>query len=176
VGPYLFSAVHGTQLDLRFAVAATPACARVLERGESVRYEKSGSFGRFSRGDESCDAVGTLSLAGWRDGQPRRRSGAAVVPRSTARYEVAWRDASYILLRGRFPLASRIGVPGAFDVVAVLPDDERCRPLATRRDASLEFRPAGSDPFRLLSGNAPCVVEGFAMPVEGLPGPSAPAQ
>jgi len=104
-GPYLFVAVRGRQLDLRFAVPHTATCARVLEAEASVRYEKAGAFGRFAREDETCDAAGSLSLAGWRDRQPRGRGGTnAVVPRTTARYTVAYRDEDYLLLRGRFAL------------------------------------------------------------------------
>jgi hypothetical protein len=166
-GSYLFAHVRGRQLDLRFAAPYTETCARVLGAETSVRYQKAGNFGRFLREDESCDAAGSLSLTAWRDRQPRRRS-RSVVPRSTARYAVAYRDADYILLRGRFPLASRIGIPAGFDLVAVVPENEPCRAIAERREASLEFRQAGRDPFRLLTGDAPCVVEGFAMPVEGM--------
>jgi len=175
VGPYLFTAVHGTQLDLSFAVPGTETCARVLEPGADVRYEKSGNFGRFGRGDEECSAVGTLSLAQWRDRQPRRRTSESVIPRSTARYAVAYRDARFVLLRGRFALASRVGVPAGFDVVAIVPADESCAGVVASGQASLEFRPAGRDPFRLLSGRTPCVVQGFALPVEGLPNASAAA-
>jgi len=176
-GPYLFVAVRGRQIDLRFAVPHTTTCARVLEAEASVRYEKAGTFGRFVREGETCDAAGSLSLAGWRDRQPRRRGGTnAVVPRTTARYTVAYRDEDYLLLRGRFALAARVGIPAAFDLVAVVPESEPCRAIASRREASLEFRPAGRDPFRLLSGRAPCIVAGFAMPVEALPGATAPAE
>jgi hypothetical protein len=169
-GPYLFADVSGRKLAQRFAAPASEACVRVLAPEKSVRYAKSGNFGRFSREDEGCDAVGTLSLTEWRDGQPRpRRTGGSVVPRTTARFSVAHRDAQYILLRGRFALAARVGVPAAFDIVAVLPEDAPCREAASRREASLEFRQAGRDPFRLLVGGQSCVVTGFAMPVEGLP-------
>jgi hypothetical protein len=176
VGPYLFAAVHGSQVDLSFAVPATETCTRVLEPGAELRYEKSGNFGLFRRNDEACSAVGTLSLAEWRDRQPRRRANESVIPRSTARYAVAYRDARFVLLRGRFALASRVGVPAGFDVVAVVPADESCAGVVASGQASLEFRPAGRDPFRLLSGRTPCVVQGFALPVEGLPGAGSAAQ
>lgn len=169
-GPYLFADVGGRQLGQRFVAPASEACARVLAPEASVQYAKSGNFGRFHRDDEACDAVGTLSLAAWRDRQPRRRRrGDSVVPRTTARFTVAHRDGEYILLRGRFALASRVGVPAAFDIVAILPADEPCGDVASRREATLEFRDAGRDPFRLLAGRQSCVVAGFAMPVAGLP-------
>jgi hypothetical protein len=165
-GPYLFVHVSGRQLDLRFAVPASAECERGLEVDRTVRYEKSGTFGRFVRETDSCDAVGSLSLAAWRDRQPRRRNpSGSLLPRSSARYSVVHRDADYILLRGRFALASRVGVPGAWDVVAILPETEPCRRIAERRNATLEFRPAGPNPFQLLTGGDNCSVEGFAKPV-----------
>ena len=174
-GPYLFTRVQGSRIDLRFAAPSSAECKRVLERGASVVYAKSGVFGRIMRDEEGCDAVGSLSLADWRDRHPRPRTGPAVIPRSTARYAVAYRDAQWVLLRGRFPLASLIGIRAAQDVVAVVPADEICRAAVAAGEASLEFRVTGPNAFRLLAGNTPCRIEGFAMPVEGLPAsPSAP--
>ena len=163
-GPYLFTQVKGPQLDLRFIVPRTAACGRLLEPGASLRYEKAGIFGSFAGGGVGCDAIGTLSLAAWRDRQPRRGGGASPVPRSTALYGVDYRDAQYLMLRGRFLLATRVGVPRPQDVVAVVPNDETCSALASSAQASLEFRPAGPNAFVLLTGNAPCPVEGFALP------------
>jgi hypothetical protein len=168
-GPYLFAEVRGRQLDERFVAPDSEACARVLAPEAELRFAKQGSFGRFTREGEACDAVGTLSLDAWRNRQPRdKRRRDSVVPRSTARFRVVHRDEQYIFLRGRFALASRVGVPAAFDVVALLPDSEPCRDVASRREASLEFRFAGREPFQLLASGRRCVVAGFAMPVEGL--------
>jgi hypothetical protein len=71
-------------------------------------------------------------------------------------------------MRGRFALASGVGVPGSFDVVAVVPQDAPCRQAASRGESSLELRQSGRDPFRLLVAGEGCVVAGFALPVEGL--------
>src|SRR5262245_45824222 len=129
-GPYLFTHVKGPQLDLRFIVPRTDLCGRLLEPGASVRYDKAGNF-RTSAGDGvGCEALGTLSLADWRDSQPRRGGGGSPVPRSTALYGLDYRDAQYLLLRGRFLLATRVGVPRAQDVAAVVPNDETCSALA----------------------------------------------
>src|SRR5262245_31670050 len=165
-GPYLFTHVKGPQLDLGFVVPRTDLCGRVLEPGANLRYDKAGLFGTLvGDGGVACDAVGTLSLAAWRDRQPRSRGGASPVPRSTALYGVDYRDAQYLLLRGRFPLATRVGFPRPEDVVAVVPNDETCAALASSAQASLEFRPAGPNAFVLLAGNAPCPVAGFALPL-----------
>jgi hypothetical protein len=167
-GPYLFAGVSGGPIDLRFVTPRTETCLHLLQAETSVRYAKEGNFGRFLRDDDACDAIGTLSLVAWRNRQPRARTRSAV-PRSTVRYSVVHRDPQYVFLRGRFPLASRIGIPSAFDLVAIVPDDEPCRVIASRSEASLEFRVAGREAFRLLTGGPPCLPAGFAMPVDAVP-------
>ena len=69
-----------------------------------------------------------------------------------------------LLLRGRFPLASRIGIPAGYDLVALVPNDAPCRAAAERGETSIEYRSAGPEPFRLLAGDDACVVTGFAIP------------
>jgi hypothetical protein len=154
-----------------FLAPASGTCARVLQPEARLRYAKSGSFGRFHRDDEICDPVGVASLEQWRDRQPRAR-GQSIVPRSTARYAVLARDERWIFVRGRFALASKVGIPAGYDLVAMLPDDETCRAAAEKGEASLEFRYAGREPYRLLVGDRACGVAGFAMPPVT---PAAPA-
>jgi hypothetical protein len=172
-GPYLFADLTGSVLREGFIAPLSAPCARVLAPEAQVHFRRHGNFGRLSRDEEACEAVGTLSL-GARRAQRRVRD--SVVPRSVARFTLAHRDAQYILLRGRFALASRVGIPSAFDLVAVLPVDPVCDEVAARGEATLEFRPAGDEPFRLLASGRHCVVAGFALPIEGLPAgpPAAP--
>jgi hypothetical protein len=162
-GPYLLAEVGGRKEQLRLLAPITPACTQVLQPEARVRYRKSGVFGRLTREEESCDPVGVASLQAWRDRQPRRRS-AQLVPRATARFSPLAETDSHLLVRGRFPLAARVNIPAGFDLVALLPANDVCRSVVSRGQASIEFRPAGRDPFRLLAGSDACVVEGFAMP------------
>jgi hypothetical protein len=162
-GPYLLAEVGGRKEQLRLLAPITPACTAVLQPEARVRYRKSGVFGSLTRGDEICDAVGVASLQAWRDRQPRRRS-AQLVPRATARFAPIAETATHLLVRGRFPLASRVNIPAGFDLVALLPATDVCRSVVARGQGSIEFRPAGRDPFRLLAGSESCVVEGFATP------------
>lgn len=166
-GPYLLADLRGRQIDLRFLAPRTETCAAVLAPEARLRYLKHGVFGRFLRDDEQCDAAGVMSLAAWRDRNPR--TGGGVVPRATVRYGVVFRDDDFIFLRGRFPLTARIGIPAGYDLVAVLPNAAPCTTLAERREASMEFRPAGRAPYRILAGDGVCEVAGFATPVAGLP-------
>jgi hypothetical protein len=117
------------------------------------------------RDGEQCDAAGVASLEAWRNRQPRRRTGAQVVPRATARFSLVSEDERHILVRGRFPLASRVQIPAGFDLVAMLPANDVCRQAVSRGQGSMEFRPAGSEPFRILVGGQSCRIEGFATPV-----------
>jgi hypothetical protein len=163
-GAYLLVSLAGPLADLRFFAPATEACIQVLAPDARVNYGKAGVFGRFRRDELSCDPVGVASLAAWRDRQPRRRG--PPVPRATARFRLLQEDPELIFVRGRFPLASRVAIPGAYDLVAVLPNTEPCVGVAAQGEASLEFRAAGPEPFQLLAGGPICHVFGFALPLE----------
>ena len=65
------------------------------------------------------------------------------------------------LLRGRFALASRIGVAGTHDVVAMVANDDTCRPVAESGAATLVFRQSGRPAFLL----GQCPVLAFARPL-----------
>jgi hypothetical protein len=166
LGPYLLVEVVGRKERLRLLVPASPACAEMLQPEAQLRYQKEGLFGRLQRDGESCDPDGVASLVAWRSRQPRHRAGTQVIPRATARFALVHETERHLLVRGRFPLASRIGIPAGFDLVALLPANAVCRAAAARGEASLEFRPAGNDVFRLLAGGEACVIEGFARPID----------
>jgi hypothetical protein len=163
-GPYLLVSLAGPMADLRFLAPATEVCIQMLAPDARVNYGKSGEFGRFRRDDQSCDPIGIASLAAWRDTQPRRRG--PPVPRATAYYHVVQQDPELIFIRGRFPLASRVYISGGYDLVAVLPNVAACAAVAAQDAASLEFRAAGPEAFRLLAGDQSCDVLGFALPLE----------
>ena len=161
-GPYLVAQLTGRRDELRAVAPATAPCTTVLRPEARVHYAKSGVFGRVESGDDGCDLVGVASLAAWRDRQPRRHG---LVPLATARFDPIYQDDQMVLLRGRFPLAGRVGIPAAYDLVALLPNNAACRAVAAKGEASLEFRPAGSEAFRMMDDDAPCVVAGFAIPL-----------
>lgn len=166
IGPYLLVDVSGRREQLRLMTPISAACTAIAQPEAKVRYQKSGVFGRLERNGERCDAVGVASLEAWRNRQPRRRTGAQVVPRATARFAQIAETDRYLLVRGRFPLASRVKIPAGFDLVALLPANAACRAARDRGQGSLEFRPAGRDPFRLPVGSDTCVIEGFATPID----------
>jgi hypothetical protein len=166
-GPYLLVEFRqGRSLLTLLAPADDAACAQMLRPEGSVTYRKHGNFGRFEQDGERCDPVGVGSLATWRDRQPRGARGGGPIPRAPARFREIGRDESVVLVRGRFPLANRVGVPNGLDVVALLPvQDPACaRPIAAGT-ASLEFVPAGREALRLIGERASCPVLALALPL-----------
>lgn len=166
LGPYLLVEVSGRREQLRLMTPTSAPCTAIARPGARIRYRKSGVFGRLESDGEHCDAVGVASLEAWRNRQPRRRSGRQLVPRATARFVPAAETERSLLVRGRFPLASRVHIPAGFDLVAMLPANAPCRRARDRGLGSLEFRPAGRDPFRLVVDGDECVIEGFATPID----------
>ena len=162
IGPYLLVELRGAGANLSLFAPATPACASVLRPEAAIRYEKYGIFGRLSRDEETCAANGAASLAAWRDRTYRRRG--TVVPRAHAQFTTLFEGPQLVLLRGRFPLAGRVGIPAGYDLVAMVPNNALCRPVVERGVASLEYREAGPMPFSLVTDNGPCPVLGFAEP------------
>lgn len=173
LGPYLVAQIRNRGSVLTFyAFASDEGCARLLRPEASLTYRKHGHFGRFEDGALRCDPVGVGSLSAWRDRRPRDRRGRSVVPRAAISFREIGREGEVALVRGRFPLASRVGVPAGFDLVAFLPLIPACeRPLA-RGVGSMEFVPTGPQAIRIVGESGPCPVLGFAMP----PGTPAPAE
>jgi len=165
LGPYLVAQFRNRGSILTFyALASDEGCARLLRPEASVTYRKHGNFGRFEDGELRCDPVGVGSLPAWRDRRPRDRRGRSVVPRASVSFRELGREGDVVMVRGRFPLASRVGVPSGFDLVAFLPLVPACeRPLA-RGVGSMEFVPTGHQAIRIVGEGAPCPVLGFAIP------------
>jgi hypothetical protein len=162
LGPYLYVALRSERTKLNFLVPSTVVCARVFEPEAEVTYLKRGVFGRFARGEESCDPSGVASLAAWRDRKPRARGKA--LPRAMARFQVIYHDDEAVLARGRFPLASRVQIPGGYELVALFPNTPACHGPLEAGEASMVFRDVGADPFRLMVAEGDCPILGFAMP------------
>lgn len=168
-GPFLSVGIRDRGAELAFyAPAADAACAELLRPEATLTWRRHGNFGRFENDDLRCEATGVGSLAAWRDRRPRDRRDASAVPRAAVAFREVGHEADVTLVRGRFPLASRVGVPSGFDLIAFLPRTDACAPLVARGLGTMEFRAAGRDAIRLVgSAGAPCPVLGFAMPPDG---------
>ena len=173
LGPYLLVELRGRGANLTLFTPVSEACARVLKPESSVVYARWGVFGRITRDNENCDPVGVASLVAWRDRTFRRRG--RPLPRAQVQFTTLYQGKQLVLLRGRFPLVGRVGIPSGFDLVAMVPNDDVCRPLIQGGVASMEYRDAGNMPFSLVGERSRCEVLGFAMPPEMPPPQEAPA-
>ena len=157
-GSYIDASFFTSSGEWRFLFPASPACAAVLEPEAPVIYSPGGIWGRFQSPDGAvCEPAGIGNLNRWR----RSRVEGEGRPSSPARWEIVHRDDQVFLLRGRFALASRIGLAGTHDVVAMVANDDACRPVAESGNATLVFRSSGRTAFLL----GRCPVLAFARPL-----------
>ena len=166
-GSYLDAFVDASGFHYRLFFPADETCRGLLSRSEGLRFTWIGVIGRLTDGDARCEAVGVLSLAAWRDRQPR--SSREPLPRAPARYQIVYRDADLAQLEGRFPLARQLGFTGTANLVLVIPSDAACagflEPGAVERGtASMEYRVSGPNPLVLIDGEALCPVLGLVQP------------
>ncbi len=144
--------------EWRFLFPATQECRSILAPEAPITYSPGGMWGRFrSPGDVVCDPAGVGNLHRWR----RSRVEGEMAPSSAARWEIEYQDDEVFLLRGRFAVATRVGFAGTHDIVAMVANDDVCRPVAESGNATLVFRPSGSRAFTL----GRCEVLAFARPV-----------
>jgi hypothetical protein len=162
-GSYLDAVIERPGSSLRLFFPANDACRRLLRLEAVVEYVATSVPGKVKRGREECDSVGIGSLGFWRDRRPRQSK--QVLPRGNAEFRSVYRDSELTLVRGRFPYANQVGWAGGWDTLAALPRNPACDALAARGSASLEFRVAGPEPYRLVSGDGSCPIEAFLRPL-----------
>jgi hypothetical protein len=175
-GDYLDASIEGTGSDhaggrvsrrglaLRFFFPRESTCQGVLVPETDVEYVQGGRLGRVRSANGTCDPVGVASLRAWRDRRPRSRRDRLGVPRAQAVFTPIFRDEQLVLVRGRFPLANRLGWIGGEDVIAAIPRRPECENVLERGVGSLEFRVVGEDPLRLIQGTGFCPVIGLIHP------------
>jgi hypothetical protein len=163
-GEWLDVWLHGGDLTLRSFVPASPECAALLRPERTLRFSQGGS-GSFVSGDQRCDAAGIGTLEEWRD---RRRDPPGLlespVPHAPADYDVIYRDDDVAFLRGRFPLADRLGWTSLADTIAVVPRRAACEDVLTRQVATLEYFARGSPVLALIGGETRCPIVGLLRP------------
>ncbi len=163
-GAYLDAVLERSDSTLRFFFPSDETCREVLRKQAWVEYVNLGTLGEVRRADLTCTPVGIASLEAWRSRRGRRLEGP--LPRSPVNFRVVYQDEEYVLARGRFPLASRIGWSGGEDTLALIPRTSACAPIIARGAGSMEFRVAGRDPFILVSAEGRCPIEGFVWPLD----------
>jgi hypothetical protein len=164
-GSYLDAVIERQGSSLRLFFAANDACRRVVRVEAVVEYKATSVPGKVKNAQEECDAVGIGSLRFWRDRRPRQSK--RVIPRGNAEFRSVYQDSDLTLVRGRFPYANQIGWAGGWDTLAALPRNAACDALVARGSASIEFRVAGPEPYRLVTGEGRCTIEAFLRPLPG---------
>jgi hypothetical protein len=164
-GPYLDAVLERERTSLRLFFPADDVCRRVVRVEAVLDYVATSVPGTVKTAQEECEAVGIGDLRFWRDRRPRQSR--EVIPRGRAEFTEFYRDSELTLVRGRFPYANQVGWAGGWDTLAALPRNEACDALVARGTASLEFRHAGPDPFRLVTSQGRCTIEGFLRPLPG---------
>jgi hypothetical protein len=164
-GPYLDAVIEREGSNLRLFFPASDACRRVVRVEAVVEYKATSVPGKVKNAQEECDSVGIGSLRFWRDRRPRQSK--QVIPRGRAEFRRVYQDSELTLVRGRFPYANQVGWAGGWDTLAALPRNAACDALVARGSASLEFRHAGPEPYRLVTGEGRCTIEAFLRPLPG---------
>lgn len=166
-GPYLDALLARPGSDpLRFFFPADDGCRAVVRVESHVAYSAETIPGIVRNANGECGSVGLGSLRVWRD--RRGRQSRRVLPTGNASYRVVYQDHDLTLVRGRFPYANQIGWAGGWDTLASLPRGAACDALAVRGNATIEFRVAGPEPYRLISGPEPCPIDAFLKPLPGV--------
>jgi hypothetical protein len=163
-GDYLDVVMESGGLRYRFFLPNDDACRALFADEQAVTYAHTGPFGRLQSGETTCDPIGILSLAEWRDrrSRPMTRS---PIPRSRVELrERVYVDEELALIRGRYPLAGAIGFAGAGDAIAVVPNVAECEHLPVPGTATMEFRPAGKQAYSLINAKQLCPILGFVKP------------
>jgi hypothetical protein len=164
-GPYLDAVIERQGSSLRLFFPANDACRRVVRVEAMVEYKATSVPGTVKNAQEECESVGIGSLRVWRDRRPRQSK--QVIPRGNAEFRNVYQDSEITLVRGRFPYANQIGWAGGWDTLAALPRNAARDALVARGSASIEFRHAGPEPYRLVTGEGRCTIEGFLRPLPG---------
>jgi hypothetical protein len=166
-GPYLDSELMGEGITFHTYTLADEACGAVLVPEREVEFVDRG-WGRFVRGEASCDAAGIGQRQITSGRRPRGGNPSSTpVPRAQATFRLLYEDEDLQLLRGMFPLASLIGWAGGADTVAVVGSDPTCRSATRAGVASMEYRASGRNTLSLVGSSGLCPIIGLIRPPPG---------
>lgn len=162
---FLDTMLRGENLVRRLYFPGTETCRAIVLPDAEIEYVRGGKWGVVRNEAGVCEPVGIGLLQGWRDRRPRpveRRT-----PRSQASFTLFYQDEEVALVRGRFPLANRIGWVGGEDTIAVIPRRPECQGPLESGVSTMEYRISGRHPFLLGPGQGRCPIIGFIRPPPG---------
>jgi hypothetical protein len=168
-GDWLDVSLARDELRLRSFVPASRECADLLRPEATVTWSQGGSGTFHSRGGGAelrCRAAGIGSLEEWRD-RVRATPGLeeSIVPSAQADYRIVYRDEDVAFLRGRFPLASRLGWTSLGDTIAVVPTGpDACTDVLEREVGTMEYFARGTPVLALMGSGARCPIVGLVRP------------
>ncbi len=160
-GAYLDARVKGDRFDYRLLFSSDETCKQLLRPDASVTYTKTGNYGVVKSGDRSCTAVGVLSLEAWMETH-FARDVAGGPERENVAFEVKYRDADLVFVRGTFRMAAKIGITGNWDLMAIVAASESCTTVVAEGSAYLEYLMSRKPAFELIVAAKRCAVLGFA--------------
>ena len=163
-GAYLLAAINSEREGLTFVFEPTEACRQVLQIDGEVRYVGDGPFGRLERGGARCAAIGVGQFASWvrRFNRPLNLP---ILPRSEATFRKIGEDDEVILVRGIFPLAGLVRVPGGGDRVAFLPNSEICETYVEQGAGPMLYRRTSAEVIWLGGASTRCPILALARPL-----------
>ncbi len=164
-GPYLQAAINSERGGLTFVFEPTDVCHQVLQMNDEVAYVGGGPLGWIERGGARCAAIGVGQFASWvrRFNRPRNLP---ILPRSEATFRKIGEDDEVILVRGIFPLAGLVGVPGGGDSVAFLPNSEICETYVEQGAGPMLYRRTSAEVIWLGGASTRCPILALARPLE----------
>ncbi len=166
-GAYLQAAINTERGGLTFVFEPTDVCHQVLQMNGEVAYVRGGPLGWIERGGARCAPIGVGQFASWvrRFNRPRNLP---ILPRSEATFRKIGEDNEVILVRGTFPLAGLVGVPGGRDSVAFLPNSEICETYVEQGAGPMLYRRTSAEVIWLGGASTRCPILALARPLEAV--------
>ncbi len=161
-GEFLDTLIEGNKVPPRLFFRSADGCDNVLVVGHIVEYVMSGTWGRLRSGEATCDPVGIGDPTWWRSRQSR--GSGRMNPTAPTPYTKIYQDQEIALLRGRFPLTTRIGWSSYGDTIAVIPSEPPCTNLLDQTIATMEYRATGDAALVLMTREGTCRIVGLIAP------------
>ncbi len=175
-GDYLAGILAGKGFSIEVYLPNNESCRAVFAEGAELNYLEGAPGGVYELKGLTCRSSGIGTLDEWRSRRPRPRSTGSLIARGLASYRLVYQDDEVAFLRGRFPLAGKLGFVGSDDTIVVVPKTAECEAPIARTRSSMEYYPTGKKVLTLVSTPNHCPIAGLIAPfARGRPQASASA-